>query len=305
MKTAILCVLFASASLASHASAQMLANFQASDYTTGSPAWTDTQGVNATTTGAPVGNGQSITLNGGYFLVNSGSIGLTGKTSFTMAIGFTATAIPNGGGQFYSGNGLLGMDIGAPGQGDAAIALSNNGDGTYSLVFGGGSNADPGNPQDINLNVSYSLNVRSSLVLVVDAAAGTFSGYVGGVRVAFASGISRVPFGTDIFTGQTNDYDIGIGRVVNGGDPADGEITQVQFYGNALSNSEAAALSLVVANNSVPEPSACALLAGGLGGLLLIRAQARRHSWESFLERRERSWRGERSSLARPAAKAG
>ena len=87
------------------AHAQLLVNFQASTYTGGST-WTGSQsGVVATadpntTSGngsGPVASGGSVTTSNGGFLFNTSNVPtLDGKTSYTLAIGFTATNIPNG-----------------------------------------------------------------------------------------------------------------------------------------------------------------------------------------------------------------
>ncbi|MEJ0001488.1 MAG: PEP-CTERM sorting domain-containing protein [Verrucomicrobiota bacterium] len=93
------------------------------------------------------------------------------------------------------------------------------------------------------------------------------------------------------FTNQTSGngtggiYNYGIGQVVGGGGDLDGNITQFQIYGSALSNTDAEALSNAVSEASVPEPSTLALLSAAFVGVFAWNLRRRVRSlklWPSF-----------------------
>jgi hypothetical protein len=252
------------ANLATAAQGQtLLANFQADQYS-GGTTWTDAEGTLTASLylpgTTPVANGTSVSTNGGFYF-STDTAGLTGLTSYSLAVGFTATAIYNGAGSPYafSGNGILGGDISGYGQGDIGLSVSVYDNG---LIAGGGVSGgdtgveDPGSPTG-----NFSLNSPTGAVIVVQgstggSANGSISLYVNGTLAGQQTGLTTLPVGS---------YNFGIGTLYAGAAyPFSGDITQAQIYSGALTATAAEALSDSISEDSVPEPGAWALVLAGL-----------------------------------------
>jgi hypothetical protein len=269
----------------------LLVNFQAHDYTGGST-WTDTEG-NATAdyvgSTAAVANSGSVTTNGGFSFATGDVMGLDGLSTYTEAVGFTATSIaPQTTGAFtqyaFAGNGVFGADINGFGQGDTGLSLSSYNNG---IVAGGG--VQGGN--DVTLydaaspTGNFTLGTPTGAVLVVQAntagsgnpANGSFSLYVNGTLVDQATGLNTQPFAETggQFGAIPQSFDFGVGTMVNAYGPGfSGTLTQEQIYSGALTATAAETLSTTISADSVPEPSVWAMMFTGITILALSR---RRH----------------------------
>ena len=146
-------------------------------------------------------------------------------------------------------------------------------DGGGQIVAGAGTaNNGDQNLYDTADNTSanaFAVNKRLGAVLVVDGAAGTLTLYVNGATTSQSgalTGETIQPFGSN--NGTVAGFMYGLGVVGNNGgnNSLQGDITQAQIYGSALSATDALALSSSIGADSsaVPEPSTWLMASGFL-----------------------------------------